>query len=123
MIAVHGSHPVQVRDVARVERGPEPAFKAVTAQGRDAVLLNIQSQADGSTLDIAAALKKQLQQLRRELPPDMHLAFYYDQSLFVRDSVSSVHSLSRPTCRSALATASTSSTVCVSAVARRDLGR
>jgi CzcA family heavy metal efflux pump len=90
VIAVHGNHPVQVRDVARVERGPKPVFKSVTAQGRDAVLLNIQSQADGSTLDIANALKKQLLQLRRELPPDMHLAFYYDQSLFVRDSVSSV---------------------------------
>jgi CzcA family heavy metal efflux pump len=90
VIAVHGSHPVQIKDVARVVRAPEPAFKAVTAQGRDAVLLNIQSQADGSTLDIANALKKQLQQLRQELPPDMHLAFFYDQSLFVRDSVSSV---------------------------------
>jgi CzcA family heavy metal efflux pump len=90
VIAVHGGHPVQVKDVARVERGPEPVFQAVTAQGRDAVLLNIQSQADGSTLDIANALKKQLQQLRRELPPDMHLAFFYDQSLFVRDSVGSV---------------------------------
>jgi multidrug efflux pump subunit AcrB len=66
------------------------SFKSVTAQGRDAVLLNIQSQADGSTLDIANALKIQLQQLRQELPPDMHLAFFYDQSLFVRDSVGSV---------------------------------
>jgi CzcA family heavy metal efflux pump len=90
VLAVHGSHPVQVKDVARVERGPKPVFKSVTAQGRDAVLLNIQSQADGSTLDIASALKKQLQQLRQELPPDMHLGFFYDQSLFVRDSVSSV---------------------------------
>ena len=90
VIAVHVSHPVQVRDVARVERGPEPVFQAVTAQGRDAVLLNIQSQADGSTLDIANALTKQLSQLRKELPPDMHLGFFYDQSLFVRDSVGSV---------------------------------
>jgi CzcA family heavy metal efflux pump len=90
VVAVHGNHPVQIKDVAQVERGAEPVFKSVTAQGRDAVLLNIQSQADGSTLDIAAALKKQLAQLRRELPPDMHLAFFYDQSLFVRDSVGSV---------------------------------
>ncbi len=90
VIAVHGSHPVQIKDVARVERGPEPDFKSVTAQGRDAVLLNVQSQADGSTLDIANALKIQLQKLQQELPPDMHLGFYYDQSLFVRDSISSV---------------------------------
>ena len=90
MIAVRGGHPICVQDVARVERGPAPAFTDITAQGRQAVLLNIQSQPDGSTLDIAGALKAQLQQLRRELPPDMHLAFYYDQSQFVRDSVGSV---------------------------------
>jgi CzcA family heavy metal efflux pump len=90
VIAVHGSHPVQIKDVARVERGAEPVFLSVTAQGRDAVLLNIQSQADGSTLDIANALKIQLQKLQQELPPDMHLGFFYDQSLFVRDSVGSV---------------------------------
>src|SRR5208282_4126713 len=90
VIAVRGSHPICVRDVARVERGAAPAFTDITAQGRQAVLLNIQSQPGGSTLDIAGALKAQLQQLRRELPPDMHLAFYYDQSQFVRDSVGSV---------------------------------
>jgi len=90
VIAVHGGHPVRIQDVARVERGAEPVFKSVSAQGRDAVLLNIQSQADGSTLEIAAALKQQLLQLRRELPPDLHLGFFYDQSLFVRDSVRSV---------------------------------
>jgi len=90
VIAVHGGRPVLVMDVARVVHGPEPVFLSVTAQGRDAVLLNVQSQADGSTLEIAAALKQQLDQLRRELPPDMHLAFFYDQSLFVQDSVNSV---------------------------------
>jgi CzcA family heavy metal efflux pump len=90
VIAVNGGHPVQIKDVARVERGPEPAFTVVTAQGRNAVLLNIHSQPDGSTVDIAAALNEQMRQLRQELPPDMHLAFFYDQSQFVRDSVSSV---------------------------------
>jgi CzcA family heavy metal efflux pump len=90
VVAVRGGHPVQIRDVARVERGPEPVFLSVTAQGQDAVLLNIQSQPDGSTLDIASALKARMKQLATELPPDMHLAFFYDQSLFVSDSVSSV---------------------------------
>jgi CzcA family heavy metal efflux pump len=90
VVAVHGSHPVEIGDVARVERGAEPVFQSVTAQGRESVLLNVQSQADGSTLEIAAALKQQLAQLRQELPPDMQLAFFYDQSLFVRDSVGSV---------------------------------
>ena len=90
VIAASADHPVRVKDVGRVERAPEPAFIAVTAQGRSAVLLNIESQPDGSTLDIANALTAQLGQLRRELPPDMRLGFFYDQSQFVRESVGSV---------------------------------
>ena len=83
-------HPVRVRDVARVERGPEPVFNVVTADGESAVLLNVRSQPDGSTLDIAKALRAQLRELKRELPPDMKLAFFYDQSEIVRASVASV---------------------------------
>jgi CzcA family heavy metal efflux pump len=90
VIVVKAGHPVLLKDVARVERGPEPAYTVVTAQGQNAVLLNVQSQPDGSTLKIASALKAQMQQLKTELPPDMHLAFFYDQSLFVTDSVGSV---------------------------------
>lgn len=89
-VAVAGGHPVRVRDFARVERGPEPVFNIVTADGENAVLLNVRSQPDGSTLDIAKALKKQLAELGRELPPDMKLAFFYDQSEIVRASVESV---------------------------------
>ena len=83
-------HPVRIKDFARVERGPEPVFNVVTAEGRNAVLLNIRSQPDGSTLDIANALQQVLQALRKELPPDLKMAYYYDQSLFVRASVRSV---------------------------------
>jgi len=89
-LKVVAGHPVLVRDVARVERGPEPVFNIVTADGENAVLLNIRSQPEGSTLAIAKAVKAQLAELRRELPPDMKLAFFYDQSEIVRASVASV---------------------------------
>jgi multidrug efflux pump subunit AcrB len=54
------------------------------------VLLNIRSQPDGSTLDIAKALQNVLLELKRDLPQDMRTAYYYDQSLFVHASVDSV---------------------------------
>src|ERR1017187_8644668 len=76
VITASAGHPVRVRDVARVERGQEPAFMVVTAEGRNAALLNIHSQPDASTLGIAAALQVKLQELQTELPPDMKLAFY-----------------------------------------------
>ena len=90
VVTVVDGIPVRIRDVARVERGAEPVFNVVTADGVNAVLLNIRSQSDGSTLDIARALNAELVLLRKELPPDMKLAFFYDQSEIVRDSVRSV---------------------------------
>jgi CzcA family heavy metal efflux pump len=89
-VQVVNGRPLRLRDFARVERDPEPVFNVVTADGVNAVLLNVRSQPDGSTLDIADALKNELRDLRRELPPDMKLAFFYDQSLLVRASVRSV---------------------------------
>jgi CzcA family heavy metal efflux pump len=89
-VSVVDGHPIRIGDFATVERGPEPVFNVVTADGVNAVLLNVRSQPDGSTLDIATALKQELQALKRELPPDMKLAFFYDQSVIVRESVRSV---------------------------------
>lgn len=83
-------HPLRVRDFATVERGAEPVFNLVTADGQEAVLLNIYSQPEGSTLAIAKRLAAELKALQQELPPDMKLAFFYDQSLLVRASVASV---------------------------------
>jgi CzcA family heavy metal efflux pump len=89
-VAVADNHPIRIRDFARVERGPEPVFNVVSAEGRPAVLLNLRSQPDGSTLDIAKGLQQVLGDVKKDLPPDMHLAYYYDQSSFVRAAVSSV---------------------------------
>jgi len=90
VVTVTDGHPIRIRDVAAVARGPEPVFNVVTADGHRAVLLNVRSQPDGSTLHIARDLRRQIAELRQELPPDMKLAFFYDQSEIVRASVESV---------------------------------
>lgn len=89
-VTVEDGHPIRIKDFAKVKPGQEPVFNVVTADGVNAVLLNVRSQPDGSTLDIADRLKEELRTLRRELPPDMKLSFFYDQSLLVRASVQSV---------------------------------
>ena len=90
VIATEGDRPVLVGDVGQVVRGEAPAFNAVTADGVDAVLLNVKSQPDGSTLEIADGHVRGRAELARELPKDVKLAFFYDQSLIVRASVRGV---------------------------------
>jgi CzcA family heavy metal efflux pump len=90
VVAMGGDHPIRIRDFARVEMAAEPASSIVTADGVESVLIMVRSQPDGSTLDIADQLTAQLGELKAQLPPDMKLAFFYDQSILVRDSVRSV---------------------------------
>src|SRR5436309_3197672 len=80
-------HPVRLKELARILRGKEPTFSVVTADGVDSVLLNIYSQLDASTYDIARQLQERLPTIRKDMPPDVKLAFFYDQSLLVRDSM------------------------------------
>lgn len=86
----YGNAPVLLQDVATVTRDEAPAFTVVSADGVEAVLLNIYSQPDGNTVAIADDLKREIEQLRQALPEDLHLTFFYDESLFVRDGARSV---------------------------------
>jgi multidrug efflux pump subunit AcrB len=78
-----GSHPIPIRDFATVDRTGEPSLYIATANGTEAVLLNIYSHPDASTLEIAKQLEAMLPAIRRDLPPGMKLGFLYDQSLLV----------------------------------------
>jgi CzcA family heavy metal efflux pump len=90
VVAWSGTSPVYVRDIATVRRGDAPQFNIVTADGAEAVLMNIYGQPDSNTVAIADALQEELKRIRQELPADAKLAFFYDQSLFVREGVRSV---------------------------------
>ena len=90
VVGARSGHPVRIRDFARVERSPEPVYNRVTSDGVSAVLLNVRSQKDGSTLAIADGLRRELDRLRSGLPPGMKLTLFYDQSEMVRAGVRSV---------------------------------
>ncbi len=89
-VAFSEDSPVFVRDIASVTEGTAPQYNIVTADGVDAVLLNIRSQPEGNAIAIAGALKEEMARLRKQLPPDVRLSFFYDQSLFVHEGVRSV---------------------------------
>lgn len=90
IVSWSGQAPVRVRDIGRVSRGEAPQFNRVSADGKDAVLLNVYGQPGCNTVQIADDLGKELRLLHGELPPDMKLSFFYDQSQFVREGVKSV---------------------------------
>lgn len=82
--------PVRVGDLATVEQAAMPVYTRVTANGQDAVLLNITRQPNSNTVAVADAVATQIRRLRADLPAGVHLEPYYDQSALVRESIKSV---------------------------------
>ena len=82
--------PVRVADVATVGPAIMPVYTTVTANGKNAVLLNIARQPSSNTVAVADAVAMQVTGLRKNLPPNVKLELYYDQSQLVRDAISSV---------------------------------
>jgi multidrug efflux pump subunit AcrB len=81
---------VYVRDVAHVRDGFSVQTNVVHADGKRGVLLSILKSGSASTLDVVSSVRKALPAIQAGLPPDMHVALMFDQSLFVRAAVEGV---------------------------------
>jgi CzcA family heavy metal efflux pump len=82
--------PVRVGDVATVAAAVKPVYTIVTANGKAAVLLNINRQPDSNTVQVAQEVHAEIGRLKKILPPGIGLQPFYDQSIIVSDSINSV---------------------------------
>ena len=82
--------PVRITDVADVAPSVRPLYTVVTANGKPAVLLNINRQPDGNTVQVAREVHNEIESIRKTLPPGIKIEPFYDQSIIVEDSIKSV---------------------------------
>ncbi len=82
--------PVRIGDVGSVAPGVKPVYTAVTANGKPAILLNINRQPDGNTVQVATEVHNEIENFRKTLPPGINIQPFYDQSIIVSDSIKSV---------------------------------
>src|SRR5882757_5416785 len=82
--------PVRIGDVAAVQQSVKPLYTIVRADGKPAVLLNINRQPDSNTVAVANEVHDEVARIRSTLPPGIRLTPFYDQSGIVKDSISSV---------------------------------
>jgi multidrug efflux pump len=90
IIANVNGQAVKLRDVARVEVGPEDVRKLVRFNGEPAIGLGVVKQSKANTLDVADAVKAEALELESQLPPGVKLETAFDSSIFIRDSIHDV---------------------------------
>ena len=82
--------PIYIDDIAAVVSSFQPHYTIVTANGRPAVLINVNRQRGSNTMQVAAQVKAEMATIERGLPKDVHLSMFYDQSWIVGESIKSV---------------------------------
>ena len=79
-----------VRDVAHVHDGFAPQQNLVSQEGRRAALITVIKNGNASTLDVANRVKAEIPKVAATVPPELKITPLFDQSGFVRNSISGV---------------------------------
>ncbi|MES1956370.1 efflux RND transporter permease subunit [Salinisphaera hydrothermalis] len=81
---------VQLQDVATVRLATAPKYTRFTADGKQAVLLNVYQQPGANVIKLSHDLKARLAQFQPHMPKGVTLHQWYDQSVLVSVSRTSV---------------------------------
>ncbi len=90
VIATHGDHVVRVRDIGTVREGDEDRQQVVTADGHEAVLLNVLKQPGASTAEVSREVKEALAELGPRLPAGIKITSFYDEAELLQESLASL---------------------------------
>ena len=81
---------IYVHDVAQVRDGFAPQQNVVRRDGVRGALLTVLKSGSASTLNVVAGIKRALIPVRAQIPEDMEIREFADQSLFVRAAIGGV---------------------------------
>lgn len=82
--------PVRIGDVGSVQNSVKPIYTIVRANGKPAVLLNVNRQPDANTVDVADEVHDEMEAIKATLPKGVEVQPFYDQSDIVKASIKSV---------------------------------
>jgi multidrug efflux pump len=84
-------YPVRLRDVGSARLGALDERKVVRVNGNPAVGLGVVKQSTANTLEVARAVKREIEHVREALPEGMTLRVAFDSSIFIERSIDSVY--------------------------------
>ena len=83
-------HPVQVKDVGRVDDGVAEATTLASINGDPTVLLQVRKQSGTNTVEVVNNVKERLADVQQALPPGYELRIVRDGAEFIEASIRSV---------------------------------
>ncbi|MFH1488150.1 MAG: efflux RND transporter permease subunit, partial [Pseudomonadota bacterium] len=91
VIAVREGVPIQLKEIAGVEDAWEKVSRIVRVNGRPGIRIGINKQSGKNTVEIARAVHRELEQIRRDIP-QIQLTPIIDTSDYIQRSITNVGS-------------------------------
>jgi multidrug efflux pump len=89
-IRANGNDVVRLRDVARIELGAQSDDVKVRFNGQEGVFLGVFQTPEANPLSVAEGVRKELAQIQRDIPSDMHIQIVYDSTEAISASINEV---------------------------------
>lgn len=90
VVTYYNGAPVRIRDIGKAEDGMQEKRTIVRFNGMSAVGLGIQKQSGTNTVEVVNRVKKELENIKKTLPPGMDIGIAFDQSTFINRSINEV---------------------------------
>jgi multidrug efflux pump len=81
---------VRLSDVARVELGSEEASMIAKYNDKQAVYLGVWPLPGSNEIEVAAALRKEMERIQPTLPKDIEMRLVWDGTMFMRDALKEI---------------------------------
>ncbi|MCF9046210.1 efflux RND transporter permease subunit [Acinetobacter nectaris] len=81
---------IYLRDVATVSEAPQDLYQSASANGKPAIIMNVQRQPGTNVVSIADNIKQQLPEIQKSLPASIHLDILSDRTQTIRASIHDV---------------------------------
>jgi len=78
---------VKLKDLGRVELGPEDERSALRYKGTPAVAIGVVRQSKSNMLAVSEAIQAELPKIQQSLPPGVAINTAFDQSVYVKTSI------------------------------------
>lgn len=85
-----GTNVVRFEDIGEARLGPENDRTIMRRDGVPSVGVALIAQPGANNIEIADELYKRLDQIKRDLPPDVSFSMSYDSTTYIRDSIKEV---------------------------------
>jgi len=87
VVTTSGGVPIRIKDIARVEDSYQEQTELIRIDGKPGLVMRVQKLANANTVQVVDNVLREIPKLSG-IPPDVHLALSFDQSVYIRQTIS-----------------------------------